>query len=207
MSRLVTGMMRDPRIQAVLLLAIFIAAYWVPLRSMAHTWMNEEDYSYGFLIPMISAYLIWENRASLRNIRIGSSWKILPFLILVVLLSLYGILGSSGNIAMPAVPLLLLLFTVFNFGAEALRKLLLPSLFSFSWCRFPRPSNVPYGMFLKYISTKLGGMVITLWQIPVYVHGNIIDLGVTKLQVVDACNGMRFLFPLLALGVLYCQVL
>ena len=205
MSRLVREMMRDPRNQAMLLLAMFIAAYWVPLRSMAHTWMNDADYSYGFLIPLISAYLLWENRASLRNVRIECSWEILPFLILAVLLSIYGILGSSGNIAMPAVPLLLLLFAAFNFGGAVLRILLLPLSFLFFMVPVPAVIERSLGVFLKSVSTHLGGMLIALCQIPVNVSGNVIDLGVTQLQVVDACNGIRFLFPLLALGVLYAK--
>jgi exosortase D (VPLPA-CTERM-specific) len=35
------------------------------------------------------------------------------------------------------------------------------------------------------------------------VSGNVIDIGVTQLQVVDACSGLRYLFPLIALGILY----
>jgi exosortase D (VPLPA-CTERM-specific) len=44
--------------------------------------------------------------------------------------------------------------------------------------------------------------VIKLFQIPVYLDGNIIDLGTYKLQVVDACSGLRYLFPLLSLSFL-----
>jgi exosortase D (VPLPA-CTERM-specific) len=56
------------------------------------------------------------------------------------------------------------------------------------------------------MSSKLGSAFIGLFNIPVHVSGNIIDLGVTQLQVVDACSGMRYIFPLLALGVLYAHL-
>ena len=36
-----------------------------------------------------------------------------------------------------------------------------------------------------------------------HVSGNVIDIGVTQLQVVDACSGLRYLFPLIALGMVY----
>lgn len=45
-----------------------------------------------------------------------------------------------------------------------------------------------------------------MWGIPVCVTGNVVDIGVTQLQVVDACSGIRFLFPLLALGVIYAYL-
>ncbi len=43
---------------------------------------------------------------------------------------------------------------------------------------------------------------IRLFQIPVYLEGNVIDLGVYKLQVVEACSGLRYLYPLMSLGFL-----
>lgn len=39
-----------------------------------------------------------------------------------------------------------------------------------------------------------------MFQIPVFLEGNIIDLGVYQLQVVEACSGLRYLFPLMSLG-------
>jgi exosortase D (VPLPA-CTERM-specific) len=41
-----------------------------------------------------------------------------------------------------------------------------------------------------------------LFGVPVYLTGNVIDLGNYKLQVVEACSGLRYLYPLLSLGFL-----
>ena len=38
--------------------------------------------------------------------------------------------------------------------------------------------------------------------IPVFLEGNVIDLGSYKLQVVEACSGLRYLFPLISVGFL-----
>jgi exosortase len=38
--------------------------------------------------------------------------------------------------------------------------------------------------------------------VSVFQDGNIIDLGITQLQVVDACSGLRYLIPLLLLALL-----
>jgi exosortase D (VPLPA-CTERM-specific) len=203
MSKVINGLVNDSRLRAATVLLIFVAAYWLPLKSMVHIWMGSEDYSYGFIIPVISAYIIWEKRADLQRVRILSSWKILPILVLMVALSIYGILGSSGNISMPAIPLLLILFTAFIFGIDAVKTLMLPLAFLIFMIPLPAVIERTLGMFLKSISTKLGGAFISACNISVHVSGNIIDLGTSQLQVVDACNGMRFLFPLMALGVVY----
>jgi exosortase D (VPLPA-CTERM-specific) len=190
-------------VKIAILLVLFIAAYWVPLKSMALTWYKNEDYSYGFMIPLISAFLLWERRRELSELPIGSSMGVLPLLAAFVLLSLYGILGSSGNIAMPATPIVFLLVFAFCFGVEAARRLVLPLGFLFFMVPIPGFVERTIGIYLKSVSSKLGGKLIQMMGQTVYVSGNIIDLGVTKLQVVDACNGLRYIFPLLALGILY----
>ncbi len=38
---------------------------------------------------------------------------------------------------------------------------------------------------------------------PVFLEGNIIDLGVYKLQVAEACSGLRYLFPILSFSYLF----
>ena len=55
---------------------------------------------------------------------------------------------------------------------------------------------------LQLISSELGAFFIRLFQIPVYLDGNIIDLGNYKLAVVEACSGLRYLYPLLSLSFL-----
>lgn len=194
---------RDIRFRAAVLLAAFIACYWVPLKTLASIWMNNEDYSSGFLIPIASLYLLWDKRKQLGDAEIKSFWPALPLLLLFNLLCLYGTLGSSGNVSMPAIPFLIILYTAFCFGLPLVKKLFLPLGFLIFMIPVPPVVELSLGLFLKDISSKMGGWIIQTANIPVFVSGNIIDIGVMQLQVVDACNGMRYLFPLLALGVLY----
>ncbi len=56
---------------------------------------------------------------------------------------------------------------------------------------------------LQFISSRLGVDFIQLLGIPVYLEGNIIDLGVYKLQVAEACSGLNYLFPLMSFGFLF----
>lgn len=185
------------------LMALFIAAYWVPLKAMVSIWWNDDDYSYAFLIPLVSAYLVWDNRKALTKLQPRNYWPALPLLVLFILVSLYGILGSSGSASMPSIPVLLILFTAFVFGIDAARRFIVPLCFLFLMIPIPAVIEGSLGVFLKSISSNLGGAIIDLFNIPVHVSGNVIDLGVIQLQVVDACSGMRYLFALLALGVVY----
>ncbi len=204
------GVMQELRIviskawfKAVTLLLLFVLAYWVPLRTVVNIWLNDEDYSYGFFIPLMSAYLLWEKRRELKTYALSTSWGVLPLVVIFVLVSLYGILGSSGNISMPSLPVLLILFTAFVFGIATAKRLILPLGLLFFMIPVPAIFERTIGMFLKSVSTKVGGAIIGLLDIPVHISGNIIDLGTSQLQVVDACSGLRYVFPLLALGIVY----
>jgi exosortase D (VPLPA-CTERM-specific) len=53
---------------------------------------------------------------------------------------------------------------------------------------------------LQLISSEIGVMFIRAFDISVYLEGNVIDLGSYKLQVVEACSGLRYLFPLMVFG-------
>lgn len=53
---------------------------------------------------------------------------------------------------------------------------------------------------LQLLSSQLGVEIIRLCRIPVFLSGNIIDLGNYQLQVVEACSGLRYLFPLMSIG-------
>ena len=55
---------------------------------------------------------------------------------------------------------------------------------------------------LKLISSQLGVTIMQAFGMSAFREGNVIDLGFTQLQVVDACSGLRYLIPLVVLGLL-----
>jgi exosortase len=55
---------------------------------------------------------------------------------------------------------------------------------------------------LKLAASNMATLMLRLSGVSVFQDGNIIDLGVSQLQVVDACSGLRYLIPLLLLALL-----
>lgn len=53
---------------------------------------------------------------------------------------------------------------------------------------------------LQLLSSQIGVEFIQLAGVPVFLDGNIIDLGIYQLQVAEACSGLRYLFPLFSFG-------
>lgn len=181
----------------------FFVCYWTTLRGLISVWMNDEDYSYAFLIPFITAYLIWERRRQVANTPISINWVGGALFFFFLIVSVYGILGSSPSAVRPAIPLIILSITLFCFGWEMFKVLAFPLSMLIFMIPLPTLFGTVVGIHLKTISTLLGKAILVLAGISVFVEGNVIDLGVTQLQVVDACSGLRYILPLLALGVLF----
>jgi exosortase D (VPLPA-CTERM-specific) len=55
---------------------------------------------------------------------------------------------------------------------------------------------------LQLLSSELGVAFMRLCGVSVLLEGNVIDLGNYQLQVAEACSGLRYLFPLMTLGVI-----
>jgi exosortase D (VPLPA-CTERM-specific) len=181
----------------------FVVCYFGTLKGLIDVWYTDEDYSYGFLIPLVSAYLIWDRRVLLKSIPLSSNRIGGLFFFFFLFVSVYGILGSSPSAVRPAIPFMLLAIVLFCFGTPVCKVLFFPLFFLIFMIPLPTAVQAGIGVPLKLVSTKLGAGILDVFGISAFVQGNIIDLGAIQLQVVDACSGLRYILPLLALGSLF----
>jgi len=169
---------------------------------MVKWWSNREEYSHGFLIPVITVYLIWQRSDQLRKTPFEGSW--LGVLTVAFGLFLY-FLGELSTIytVMQYGFVIVIYGLVWAFiGTKAFRIVAIPLLLLFFMIPFPNFIYNNLSSQLQLISSEIGVAVIRLFGISVFLEGNVIDLGTYKLQVVEACNGLRYLFPLMTLGLI-----
>jgi exosortase D (VPLPA-CTERM-specific) len=187
-----------------LIILALVWFYWPVLVSLANSLTGNEDYSFGLLLPFVSAYIVYLKWPKLRRQVWQPSWTGLliialgfaiymlgdlaaafyfpPFSFLVVVTGLLWLLGGWGVVRGLSFPLFLLFFMI------------------------PLPSMVMKTMTmpLQLISSRLAGGMLQGLGIPVVRQGNILDLGVRQLQVVNACSGLRYILSLTALGLIFC---
>jgi exosortase D (VPLPA-CTERM-specific) len=87
-------------------------------------------------------------------------------------------------------------------GGRAYRLLAVPLFILLFMVPLPRFLFQNLSNALQLWSSQIGVWFIRLLDISVYLEGNVIDLGGYKLQVAEACDGLRYLFPLMTLGFL-----
>jgi exosortase D (VPLPA-CTERM-specific) len=85
-------------------------------------------------------------------------------------------------------------------GWSALRHLWMPLLLLYFMIPLPNFLQQTFSAGMQLWSSALGVWFVRLLGISVYLEGNVIDLGTYKLQVVEACDGLRYMFPLMTLG-------
>lgn len=179
---------------------IIIIVFYDGLALMVGQWTRSEEYGYGFLIPFITAFLIWQRKNELEKIPLKGSWLGLLVTIFGFALFFLGELSTLYITVQYAFVLVVAGLALSLLGRQAFRIIWVPLLLLFFM--IPLPGFLYQGLSgqLQLISSSLGVAVIRLFNISVFLEGNVIDLGTYKLQVVEACSGLRYLFPLASLA-------
>ena len=184
-------------VYGLLLIGIFYSAYRVMLK-----WWNNEDFNYCYLIVPIVLYLIWEKRERLSEVPAKPSWMgILPF-VLGLFFFWLGELGGELYSMYVASWLVFVGLCWMHLGWEKLKIIWFPLVFLIAMFPPPNVINFPLTLKFKLLSSKIGVAIIQAYGLTAYREGNVIDLGFTQLQVVDACSGLRFLYPLIIMALL-----
>ena len=198
-------MFRENKTRFLLLLAavvVSLVAFSGGLLNQYSRWMNEDEYSHGILIPAIALWMLWDRREAL-TLSIGSpKWSGLLLIFVSVLMLLIGELSAIFILVQTGFILSLLGIIIVFGGIPLLRMSALPILFLLFAIPMPFFLDSILSWRLQLVSSELGVFFIRLFNIPVFLEGNVIDLGSYKLQVVDACSGLRYLYPLTSLGFL-----
>ena len=178
-------------------------SYGSTITTLVNQWLNNDDFSHGLLIMPISLYLIWEKRGQLAAVPVRTDWRALPLLLLAVCIFIVGELGAELFTTRVSIIMLLISSIWMLYGYEVIKVIRFPLLFLFMMLPLPGFIYRNITFPLQLISSTWSVAILHLLGISAYREGNVIDMGFTQFQVVEACNGLRFILPLLTLGVLF----
>jgi exosortase D (VPLPA-CTERM-specific) len=167
---------------------------------MTVVWFTRPEYSYGPLIPLVAGYLLWQRRTSLGIDRFAGSWLGPAVVVLALLLWLLGVLSTIRAVNQYALVVMLYGVALAMVGPRVFVRLWAPMLMLLLMVPLPQFLYANLSSQLQLISSAFGVWLMRLFGISVYLSGNVIDLGHFRMQVVEACDGLRYLFPLMTLG-------
>lgn len=191
----------------LIFLAVLLASlpiFWIGFVSLAHAWSTAE-YSHGPLIPLISLYLFLRElrRAPPADAEAKLRW---PGVVVVgagLALAGLGNLMRVPDIVTYAFIIWVAGVVLVTFGWKRGITHMLPVFHLVFMLPLPQFLYWRLTIFLQGVSSELGVWFVRLADVPVFLEGNVIDLGVYKLQVAEACSGLRYLFPILSFSYLF----
>ncbi|MCK5662339.1 MAG: VPLPA-CTERM-specific exosortase XrtD, partial [Thiotrichaceae bacterium] len=184
----------------VIVSALLGFIYFDGLELMVKWWNNREEYGHGFIIPFITLFLIWQKKDQIETIKFENSWLGVVLVSVGLILFYAGELSSIYTIIQYSFLLSLYGIVLSMTGMKTFKIILVPLIILFFMIPLPNFIFFNLSSQLQLISSQIGVAVIRLFDISVFLEGNVIDLGVFKLQVVEACSGLNYLFPLMTLA-------
>ncbi|HEX7176545.1 MAG TPA: exosortase/archaeosortase family protein [Pyrinomonadaceae bacterium] len=194
-----------------LLIAGAIAfAYWGVLAKLGHFWWTDENYSHGLLVPFIIGYILWSERTRLAR-DAGRPWPALGLAgAACALAALWaGVAGAELFVQRMSLVLLLASVAVYFWGGRILRVVVVPLLLLALAIPIPTIVFNKVAFPLQLFASRCAVWAMRAFDIPVLREGNIIEflplnsMTTKKLEVVEACSGIRSLMTLVTLAVVY----
>lgn len=180
---------------AVVIVAMFVI-FDDGLRRMVLNQWPMPEFQHSYLIPIVSVYLVWSRAIALRDKPPSASWVGVVITALGLLAFLLGELSTIFGLVQYAFLLTLLGLIITVIGVRAATVLWAGLVYLVFMIPLPPLIVGELSGVFQLWSSQLGTAFLRLVGVSVYLEGNVIDLGSYRLQVVEACNGLRYLFPL-----------
>ncbi len=181
-----------------------LALYAQVIQGLLINWYQDPDYSHGFFVPALSAYLIWRKRAELFNLSVRPSWYGLWIVLAALGLLFLGSLGAELFLTRIAFVSTIAGLVVYFRGWPMLRAIAFPIGLLFLMVPLPALVYNEIVFPLQFVASSFATKVLeTVNLFPVLKEGNILVLPQNRIEVVEACSGIRSLMSLLTLAVCY----
>lgn len=178
--------------------------YFDVLYRLTKDWYNDENYSHGLIVPLIAGYALWQIRDELQAIRSSPmTWIGAGLMIGAVLMLWAGTVGAEMFITRISLLVALMSLILYFGGKDWLKPMAFPLLLLLLAIPIPTIIFNRIAFPLQLIASDYAARVINMIGIPAFREGNVIELAQMKLEVVEACSGIRSLMSLATLAVTY----
>jgi exosortase D (VPLPA-CTERM-specific) len=176
--------------------------YGSVLPGFVRAWTND-DYSHGFLVAPLCAYLVWQRRHQLTAVEVSPSLAGLAVVVVSLLVFVIGELGAEMFLARVSLIGVVAGSVMFVLGTAHARVLALP--LGLACLAIPLPAIVfnRIAFPLQLMASRVSEVTLSAFGIPVLREGNLIFLASATLEVAEACSGIRSLMSLMTFAVVY----
>jgi exosortase len=183
--------------------ALLILAYLPTLIRLVKQWDQSEDMSHGFFVPVVAGYIAWQKRNEIAALTMKSHWLGLVLVVLAGAQLLVATLGAELFLARTAFVFAVWGSVIYLGGWQLFRVLFFPLFVLLLMVPIPELIYNQITFPLQLFASQVAEVVLGLLGYPVLREGNVLELASQKLQVVEACSGIRSLLALTFLSLVY----
>jgi exosortase len=183
---------------------LLLGVCYAPLLSgLVAQWNYDADMGHGFFVPVIAGYIAWQKRSEIADRPAKPNWWGLVIVLWAALQLMIATLGAEVFLARTSFVISLIGAVLLLGGREYLRIFSFPLFLLFFMVPIPAIIYNQLTFPLQLIASSAAENAISLLQIPVIREGNVLELAEQKLNVVEACSGIRSLLTLTFLSLVY----
>ena len=182
---------------------LLIGVYYPILSKLVLQWSTDDDVSHGFFVPLVAGYIVWQRREKLLDIEWKPAWWGIALLVWAGLQAYLGMLGAELFLQRTAFLFSLLGMLLVLGGTGLVRELAFPLLLLPFMIPLPTVVYNQITFPLQIFASTVAEKSLDVLSIPVLRDGNILELASQKLDVAEACSGIRSLLSLSFLSLVY----
>jgi exosortase len=184
-------------------LALLIAAYFPILKLLVWQWAHDEDVGHGFFVPVVAGYIAWQRRAELLALDWKPAWWGVWIMVWGMLQGYIGLLGAELFLQRTSFLITLVGMLLVFGGTPVVKKLAFPLLLLPFMIPIPAVVYNQITFPLQLFASSVAENVLEFLNHPVIRDGNVLELASQKLNVAEACSGIRSLLSLSFLALVY----
>lgn len=185
-------------VPGLVMLAGIMALFWDVMKFLPDLWLSEDGYySHGFLVPLISGYIVYRNWDKIKSRPVRPQWWPIPLLIGCLFVARVAAATNIYNVASAVLIVVLLLSVITVAGWEWFKALFFPIVY-LAFC-LPLFQNYIelYTNSLQVWSTKVAYSLLSLGGFnPHADDATTILLPNFVLNIAVPCSGLKLLLAL-----------
>jgi exosortase len=193
--------------QIAIVAALTLWLYWTTLGHLLAQWWQDPNFSHGFLVPLFSALVVWQQRGELAELPPRPSWSGLFVIAFGMCVLMVGQMGAELFLSRFSLLVVLAGLIALFLGWNFFRALLFPWAFLILMIPIPAILFNQITFPLQLLASRVASSTLPLLGVPVLREGNVIHLPFITLEVAEACSGIRSLISLLTLAIIYGYLL
>jgi exosortase len=183
--------------------ALIVFCYYPIIVRLVRQWANDDDMGHGFFVPVIAAWIAWQKLPEIENVPAVPDWRGLILLVWGAVQQYIGTLGVELFLSRTAIVITIVGAVWFLGGIRYLKTFAFPLFLLLFMVPIPAIIYTRITFPLQLFASHVAETSLNLIGIPVGREGNVLELSTMKLNVVEACSGIRSLLSLTFLSLVY----